>query len=77
MNTITATSFRENLYQTLAQTENGAPLRITSKKGDCILLSARDWEALEETLYLMGNAQDWKAITEPINVAECTEQLDW
>lgn len=77
MNVITATSFRDNLYQTLAQTENGQPLRITSKKGDCILISARDWEALEETLYLMGNAQDWKAITEPVNVAECTDKLDW
>lgn len=77
MNTITATAFRENLYQTLAQTESGKPLRITSHKGDCILLSARDWEALEETLYLMGNVQDWKAITEPINIDECTEDLDW
>lgn len=77
MNTITATTFRENLYQTLAQTENGCPLRITSKRGDCILLSARDWEALEETLYLTGNAQDWKAITEPVNPTECTEKLDW
>ena len=41
------------------------------------MISARDWEALEETLYLMGNAQDWKAITEPANVDECTDKLDW
>ena len=77
MNTITATTFRENLYQTLAQTENGCPLRITSKRGDCILLSARDWEALEETLTCIRIRASPKAITEAINIDECTEKLDW
>ncbi len=77
MQTINATEFRSNLYQELAKIAEGSPLRVTSKKGDCVLLSAKDWEAIEETLYLMGNEMDWKAITEPVNVEECVEELPW
>lgn len=77
MLTINATSFRTNLYQELEKANKGIPLRITSKKGDCILISAQDWESLEETLYLMGNTDDWKSITEPVSIKDCKEKLPW
>ena len=77
METINATAFRQNLYKSLVKVGEGEPLRITSKIGDCILISAHDWEALKETLYLMGNADDWKAITAPVDLSKCVEELDW
>ena len=77
MHTLNATEFRSNLYQELAKIATGAPLRIVSKKGDCVILSAKDWESIEETLYLMGNEKDWKAITESLELEDCAEKLPW
>lgn len=77
MENINATTFRQNLYKSLVKVAEGEPLRITSKIGDCILISAHDWDALKETLYLMGNTDDWKAITETADLSQCVEELDW
>ena len=47
MTSITATAFRQNIYQTIAQVNsNCAPIAIT--------IGEDDWAAIEETLYLAG-----------------------
>lgn len=53
MDNINITNARQNLYSLAEQAvESSRPIRITSKAGDVVLVSAADWEAIEETLYL-------------------------
>ena len=55
MPTITATKARAELYRLIdeaAQTHQ--PIEITGKRNDGILVSADDWRAIQETLYLLS-----------------------
>ena len=53
MESINITNARQNLFSLAEQTVTSSkPIRITSKTGDVVLLSAADWESVEETLYL-------------------------
>lgn len=59
--TITASEARRNLFPLIEQVnDDRAPVHITSKKGDAVLLSRADYDALEETAHLLrspANAQ--------------------
>ena len=53
MESITVTRARQNLYKLISDVnENHTPIQISSKKGDCILISVDDWKAIIETQYL-------------------------
>jgi antitoxin YefM len=50
---ITASEARKNLFPLIKQVnEDRAPVEITSKAGDAVLISADDWAAWQETAYL-------------------------
>ena len=50
---ITASEARKNLFPLIKQVnEDRAPVEITSKAGDAVLMSAADWAAWQETAYL-------------------------
>lgn len=52
---ITATEARANLYRLIDQTaESHQPIHITGKRNDAVLVSAEDWQAIQETLYLLS-----------------------
>ena len=54
MTAINATAARRNLYQLITEVnENRSPVIITNARGkNAVLLSAEDWNAVQETLYL-------------------------
>ena len=53
MNSVNITAARQNLYKLVSDVnESHKPIRITGKNGDGVLISADDWSAIEETLYL-------------------------
>jgi len=55
MNTITATQARSNLYRLIDDVfEHHTPLQITNKGKKVVMLSEEDYEALQETLYLLS-----------------------
>jgi prevent-host-death family protein len=55
MNTLTASEARANLYRLIDQTvESHEPIIITGKRSSAVLLSAEDWSAIQETLYLLA-----------------------
>lgn len=56
MSTIfTASEARANLYRLIDQTaESHEPIRITGKRASAVLLSSEDWDAVQETLYLLS-----------------------
>lgn len=55
MKTIPATTVRQNIYKILEQIMvSNEPIQITSKKGNAVLISEEDWNAIQETLYLLS-----------------------
>ena len=50
-----ASDARANLYRLLDQAaETHEPVHITGKRNSGVLISAEDWSALQETLYLLS-----------------------
>lgn len=68
MPTINYTDLRRNLASAMDQVnEDHAPLYITRQKGrGAVLLSADDYAAIEETLYLMSSPRNAARLTEAI-----------
>jgi prevent-host-death family protein len=55
MKTISITKVRQNIYKTIEEVrKNSEPIQITSKKGNAVLISEEDWNAIQETLYLLS-----------------------
>jgi prevent-host-death family protein len=55
MTTITASQARARLYGLLDEAaESGEPIQITGRRNNAVLVSARDWQAIQETLYLLS-----------------------
>lgn len=55
MQTLTASEARANLYRLMDQAaESHQPITITGKRHDVVLLAAEDWQAIQETLYLLS-----------------------
>lgn len=55
MPTLTATQARANLFKLMdVAAESHEPLMITGRRHDSVLLSAEDYAAMQETLYLLS-----------------------
>ena len=80
MSTLSATEARANLYRVIDETaESHEPVLITSKRNNAVLLSESDWNAIQETLYLLsvpGMRESIKAGLEE-EIGDCEEELDW
>lgn len=80
MQTLTASEARTNLYRLIDQAnESHEPITITGKRSNAVLLSAEDWSAIQETLFLLSVPGMRESIIEgmatPSN--ECSKELDW
>ena len=81
MNTLTASEARANLYRLIDQTvESHEPIIISGKRSNAVLLSAEDWSAIQETLYLLlavpGMRESIKAgMAEPLD--KSSKALEW
>ena len=80
MQTLTASEARANLYRLMDQAaESRQPIVIAGKRTNAVLLSAEDWEAIQETLFLLsipGMRESIKAgMEEPLD--SCSKELDW
>lgn len=80
MPVLSASEARANLYRLLDEAaESHQPILISGKRHDAVLVSAEDWSAIQETLYLLaqpGLRESIKAgMAEP--VAACATELDW
>ncbi|MEW6292583.1 MAG: type II toxin-antitoxin system Phd/YefM family antitoxin [Pseudomonadota bacterium] len=55
MTTLTASEARANLYRLIDEAaESHQPIHIAGKRTSAVLLSSEDWEAIQETLYLLS-----------------------
>lgn len=78
----TVTHARRNLNQLIADTnQDGVPLHITSPNGNAVIVSEDDWNALQETLYLMsvpGLAQRIReSMSAPKEEFLTEEEVEW
>ncbi len=80
MSVLTATEARANLYKLIEKTlQSHEPVVIAGKKGNAVLLSEEDWNAVTETLYLLSVPGMRESIREGMetDVSELSETLDW
>lgn len=80
MHTLTASEARANLYRLIDQAaESHQPIVIAGKRTNAVLLSAEDWEAIQETLFLLAIPDMRESIkagmAEPLE--SCSKELDW
>lgn len=80
MPAVTASEARSNLYRLIDEVAvSHHPLLITGKRENAILLSETDWNAIQETLYLLSIPGMRESIREGMDtpVAACDKELDW
>lgn len=80
MSTITASEARARLFRLIDEAaESHQPLLITGKRNKAVLIAEEDWEAIQETLYLLSVPGMRESIREGMAepVDECAEDLDW
>jgi antitoxin YefM len=79
MTAITAGEARLNLYRLIDEAASShQPLLIFAKRNNEVLVSAEDWEAIQETLFLVSVPDVPESIREGIGtlIDECSEHLD-
>ncbi len=80
MHTLTASEARANLYRLMDQAaESHQPITIAGKRNNAVLVSAEDWQAIQETLYLLAVPGMRESIKEGIaeSLDTCAKELDW
>ncbi len=80
MQTLTASEARANLYRLIDEAaESHEPIIISGKRSSAVLLSAEDWNAIQETLYLLalpGMRESIKAGMAE-SLAKSAKELKW
>ncbi|WP_426416542.1 type II toxin-antitoxin system Phd/YefM family antitoxin [Aestuariirhabdus sp. LZHN29] len=80
MTILNATEARSRLYSLIDETtDTHQPIVITGKRGNAVLLSEADWNAISETLHLLSIPGMRESIKEGMDedLDHCTTDLDW
>ena len=80
MTSITVTHARKDLYKLMDQVaQTHEPVIITGKRSSSVLISAEDFAAIQETLYLQSIPGMTQSAIEGMRtpVSECAQDLDW
>ncbi len=80
MPTMTASEARANLYRLIDEVANShQPLLISGKRNKAVLISEEDWQAIQETLYLLSVPGMRESVREGMvtPIDECSEELGW
>ena len=80
MDTISASKARAKLYELIDEAAaNHAPVTITGKRNNAVLVSAENWAAMQETLFLLSIPGMRESIHEGLEtpIDECTPELKW
>jgi prevent-host-death family protein len=80
MTSITVTSARAKLYKLVDETVSShKPVVIKGKRGNAVLLSESDWNAVSETLHLVSIPGMRESIQEGLKeeITECSKKLEW
>lgn len=78
MTTLNAKEARSRLYTLIDEAaETHKPIVITGKRRNAVLLSEEDWNAINETIYLLSVAGMRESIRDGLkqNLDECSQEL--
>jgi prevent-host-death family protein len=80
MPAINSTLARNSIYKLIDKAnETSEPILITGKRGNAVLISETDWEAIQETLFLLSIPKMRESIIagmkEPLN--KCAGKVIW
>jgi antitoxin YefM len=78
--TLTASDARANLYRLMDQVARShQAIVIVGKRHDAVLVSAEDWAAIQDTLYLLSVPGMRESIKEGMaeSLGECAKELNW
>jgi len=65
--TISASEARQRLFPLIEQVNvDHEPVRITSRAGDAVLMSAADYDSWQETVYLLRSPENARRLMEAI-----------
>ena len=80
MTTVNVTEARTNLYKLIDDASSShEPVVITGKRGNAVLVAESDWNAINETLYLLSVPGMRESIIEGMqeNFDETSTELEW
>lgn len=80
MTILNATEARAKLYSLIDETAlTHQPIMIKGKRTNAVLLSEEDWNAINETLYLLSIPGMRESIIEGLatDASQCSKDLDW
>jgi antitoxin YefM len=80
MTILNATEARSKLYSLIDEAaESHQPIVIKGKRGNAVLVSEEDWNAISETVNLLSIPGMRESIQEGMKtpLSECVEDLDW
>jgi antitoxin YefM len=67
---VTASEARKNLFRLIEKVnEDRTPVEITSRRGDAVLMSRADYDALEETAHLLRVPANARRLLESLQQA--------
>jgi len=80
MSTITLAQAKSQLDHFVEESgRSHQPILITGNRHNAVLLAEADWNAIQETLYLLSIPGMRKSLVEGMRtpLEECNEELDW
>ena len=80
MTTLNATEARSKLYKLIDEAaQSHSPVVITGRRGNAVLIAEEDWNAINETLYLLSIPGMRESIREGMesSLDHCEKELDW
>ena len=80
MTTFTASKARASFYKLMDRTaEAHEPIQITGKRHNAVLVAEEDWEAIQETLYLLSVPGMREAIRKGLKtpLKKCSSTVKW
>ena len=80
MTTVNVTEARANLYKLIDDASvSHEPVVITGKRGNAVLLAESDWNAINETLYLLTVPGMRESVLEGMreNIEDTSTELEW
>ena len=67
---VTASEARKNLFSLIEQVnEDRTPVEITSRRGDAVLISSDEFDALQETAHLLRSPKNARRLLESLDQA--------
>ena len=80
MTTLNATEARSKLYRLIDEAaQSHSPVVITGRRANAVLIAEEDWNAINETLYLLFIPGMRESIREGMesSLDNCEKELDW